>query len=351
MIRGIVKMTLRIINSGVDTLVLSFKEGTNPSWFECLEEAKNWVNENHMEIPILLGPEKAIITGGNWTKWRYHIRTTDYNIGVSPSKKLPQIYAQINSGAIYAHSLIGAYHYLKLILETLGNYPEAKASRVDQFCDIQGWQPSLKDIDRFVTRAVLVKPVIENGKLTSLNLGAFPFYLRIYNKRAEMRKKGKEELKVVWESSPNYNVDEEVWRIEFEMGRDVFGSTGINYVPDLFRQLLPLWLMALNWCSLRIQTRNKQRSRWPVDPAWLALEAADFLGDPVPAVRERKKKGDIIKILAGTGGYLSSFGREIGVIDLKTVLREIEPQLIEYYASKDDTFEWRVREKIDLLLR
>lgn len=344
-------MALRIINCGVDTLGLSIKSGTDPSWFPNLEAAKEWVRENNQDIPITLGPEKALITGGNWTMWRYHIKTADYNIGVSPKKHIPQIFVQINSGAIYTHGLIGAYKYLRMILEALGNYPEAKASRVDLFCDVQGWKPELADINRLVTRAVIVRPVIENGKLTSLNIGAFPFYLRIYNKTAEIRKKGKEELRVVWEINPLYNPDEDVWRIEFEIGREVFSRCGVNLVPDLFNKLLPLWLMALDWCSLRIPTDNKQRSRWPIDHVWLALEAADFPGDPVPAVRERKKKGDLSKILAGGGGYLSSFGEYIKETDLEKVVRQFMPELILYYAGKRDTFENRVRNKIRLSLK
>ncbi len=344
-------MTFRIINSGADTLSISIKKGTDSSWFETLETAKETARETNESIPITLGPERALITGGNWMKWRYHIKCADYDIGVSPSEKLPQIVAQINHGAIYSHSLIGSYEYLKMILEALGDYEEAKASRIDLFCDTQGYRPTLKDIDRFSTRAVLVRPVMENGKLTSLNFGKFPFYLRIYNKTAEMKKRKNDELLVVWEKSPDYRPEKEVWRIEFEIGRKIFSETGVNLVSDLFSNLRPIWLMALNWCSLKIPSKNKQKTRWLTDPVWLALEAADFRGEAEPAVRERKRKADLRRILSGAGGYLSSFASLIGETDLKETLKKIEPTLIEYYASKGESFEKRAEGKIAMLLK
>lgn len=343
-------MSLRIINSGVDTLTLSIKKGTDPGWFETLETAKEWVRENNEEIPLSLGPEKALITGSNWMRWRYHLRTADYNIGVSPSKSLPEIFAQINSGAIYNHGIVGAYKYLMMILEALGDYKFTKASRVDLFCDTQGWIPEIKDWDRFVTRANIKRPVIENDKLSSLNFGAFPMYLRMYNKSKEIKKRGKEELKVVWERSPLYEPNEPVVRVEYEIGREVLKESGVDCVEDLLENLRPIWLMALDWCSLRIPTENKQKSRWPVDPVWTALKEADFPGEAIPAVRKRKKKGDRKKMLVGGGGYLTSYGREIREEDPEVVLKKYLHDLKRHYTRKGTTFEEIVREKIRLSL-
>ena len=344
-------MSLRIINSGVDTLALSIKRGTDPDWFEMLEDAKEWCRENNRDIPLTFGPERVLITGSNWMRCRYHLKTADYDIGVSPSKSIPQILAQINSVAFYSHGLEAAYKYLMMILETLGNYGQAKASRIDLFCDVQGWKPKIDDWKRFVTRAVLKDPKIEHYELTSLNFGAFPLYLRIYDKTKQIKKLGKKEIILVWEQSSKYDKDEDVWRIEYEIGREVFGKTGIDFVDDLYDKLLPLWLMALKWCSLRVPTNNKQKSRWPVDPVWKALEEVDFAGASIPAVRERRNKGKLDKLIPLIRGCLTSVGAQLEETDLKKVLSKTDELVTDYLNERKESFDSLVQDKINVLLK
>lgn len=343
-------MSARVINSGVDTLVVSIDKGTDEKWFEVLDDLKEWARENSEEPVIKLGPEKAKISRSNWHRCKYQIVTADYNIGVSPSKNIPDIYAQINSGAIYSHGLEGAYKLLMLILEDVGNYGHVKGSRLDLFCDVQGVNFCLDDISRFSTRARRKRPEIDGEIVTSLNFGTFPMYLRIYNKTTEIRKKGGSEIKIVWRQSGLYNEDEDVWRIEFEMGREIFKHTGVDSVEELLENLRPLWLLLLTWCSLRVPSKNLQKSRWPVDPLWKMLEAVEFRGEAVPAVRQAKAEASLEKLIIGYGGYLSSIGKLVEEEDQAEVSSQANRLLDNYYDKRGHSFEKIVRQKMRLHL-
>src|SRR5262249_39272032 len=66
------------------------------------------------------------------------------------------------------------------------------------------------------------------------------------------------------------------------------------------------------WLRHTIPTADTNRGRWEASPFWRAIQEADFFGQGVPAVRERRRAGDlhlICQMLAGcstrAAAYLS----------------------------------------------
>ena len=64
-----------------------------------------------------------------------------------------------------------------------------------------------------------------------------------------------------------------------------------------------LWAYStLQWLRHTIPTDDTNRGRWECSPFWQAIQQADFFGNGTPAVRERKRAGDlrlICQMLAG----------------------------------------------------
>ena len=81
----------------------------------------------------------------------------------------------------------------------------------------------------------------------------------------------------------------------------------------LLDQLPGLWAYStLQWLRHTIPTDDSNRGRWECSPFWQAIQQADFFGNGIPAVRERKRVGDlrlICQMLSGcsttAAAYLS----------------------------------------------
>ena len=59
---------------------------------------------------------------------------------------------------------------------------------------------------------------------------------------------------------------------------------------------------SLQWFRHTIPTDDTNRGRWLESPFWQAVQTADFFGEGIPAICERKHKGDlklICQMLAG----------------------------------------------------
>ena len=85
-----------------------------------------------------------------------------------------------------------------------------------------------------------------------------------------------------------------VTRVEFRYKRECLKELGVEDPYLLLDQLPGLWAYStLQWLRHTIPTDDTNRGRWECSPFWQAIQQADFFGNGTPAVRERKRVGDL----------------------------------------------------------
>ena len=119
---------------------------------------------------------------------------------------------------------------------------------------------------------------LSGPRWTSFRFGSNKLLARIYSKTAEARKKPEtKELLRDYTASFNLGEDAVIWRVEFQLRKDVLAAFlhpehGMLDLRDwnvLVVHLGALWhYLTTEWLSLRIPTANKQPTRWPEDPLW-----------------------------------------------------------------------------------
>ena len=89
---------------------------------------------------------------------------------------------------------------------------------------------------------------------------------RIYDKTAEVRRRGVSWLPDLWGTEGS---DPPVWKLEFKYRRAVLAEFILSSVDEVVASVQDLWRYGTEeWVSLRVPTNHSVRRRWPVDPVW-----------------------------------------------------------------------------------
>jgi len=123
--------------------------------------------------------------------------------------------------------------------------------------------------DHMVSQSAKDAQYREDGRLQTLTYGKSDVVLRIYDKIAEIDQQSDK----VW-FYDLWGVKDGVWRIEWQVRKDVLRRFGIRSFQDLFDgQGDVLRYLAAEHDSLRVPTSDTNRSRWPLHPLWQDLLA------------------------------------------------------------------------------
>ncbi|MFA7175453.1 MAG: phage/plasmid replication protein, partial [Kiritimatiellia bacterium] len=205
--------------------------------------------------------------------------------------------------------------------------------------------------DNFVSAATKDKQFRKNRKVQTFGFGEGDVVLRVYNKVDEIQEKSaKTWFFDLWQCSEN------VWRIEWQIRKAWLRTFGIRTFADLEeRQGDLLRVLVKDHTTLRIQTDDSNRSRWPVHPVWADLQARVGQMDGLGVVREL----DMLALLEeretrmaiSVYGYLKRLGAihgikrktpEIGFDESFTLLRKRLDRIHD-----DLTWETDVRRRYD----
>jgi hypothetical protein len=110
---------------------------------------------------------------------------------------------------------------------------------------------------------------------------------RLYYKSLQALKTGQDYLLDLWRMAGR-TAEERVWRLEFQVKRDVLAEMGLTSVGNTLANLNSLWAYAsTEWLRLAIpQAADKTRSRWPIHPLWGCLTEIDWEADGGPLTRK-----------------------------------------------------------------
>lgn len=141
-------------------------------------------------------------------------------------------------------------------------------------------------------------------------------------------------------------------------------TTPIEDAYDILDQFKSLWDYAAGrvaggedglpdgWLRYVLPSDDRNRSRWPVHPAWVVVQAAftdDLENGLGPVVRQRIRERNLERGVASTFGYVSTLAAWLGgdyvTPDASLTLRWLYEAGMEYLNDKGRDFLKEVRKK------
>ena len=204
-------------------------------------------------------------------------------------------------------------------------YQPERLRRVDFTFDY--YLPAIDfDEDCFVSAADKDNQHRKNRKVQTFSFGAGDVMLRLYNKVDEIA----ESSAKTW-FFDLWGIEEDVWRIEWQVIKPWLRRFGIKTFADLLERQGDLLRILVNeHTTLRVPNGDSNRSRWPLHPLWADLiervNALDGLGivrecDPQALLDERLMRLGVsvygyMKRLAAIHGLQRGYG-EVGLEETK----------------------------------
>jgi hypothetical protein len=321
-----------IVGAHIDTWVLNVKGTLRDSLGEQLDSLKELAQELEEDVatPWTFAGETLFIRAhGSGRQWRWILHCSSLHLDVGKGKLNGIIgKARLSSSFLWQYDSGEA---LSLLWEFLqGFYGSAftlQVSEVHLCADVAGWELSLDDANAFISRGHRRKthldmpdddeadtgvgvdelPAIEVN-MDGRRCTGFEFSKGaahsccIYDKTKEITRSRKEWMREVWERN-GWDSTSRVTRVEFRYTRECLREMGVEEAYDFLDQIPGLWAYSsLQWLRHTVPTGDTNRGRWLTSPFWQAIQQADFFGEGIPAIRDRKNAGDlklICQMLAG----------------------------------------------------
>ena len=276
----------------------------------------------------------------------YILEDAAFRIQLSrPGRKAPMAYVKVSAHYLAHVGPSVAEQNLYALLGQFGEIKEAaNVSRIDLFVDFES-NVDMESWDRhaWVTRAREITTHSVNGQFTgwSIGLGGI-ISARLYNKSQEIIDKGKTWVLPLWEAV-GWKGESTVWRLEFEIKREVLTQKNLGKLSEVLNHLNGLWSYATTeWLRLTIPNPvDKTRSRWPVHPLWGYFSSVDWEGDGGPLEKrftpERSPKDDKLYQMAYSAilSYMAKHG-----IAADRLYEGIEDFLTGAYAFHEEKAYW-----------
>ena len=291
----------------------------------------------------------------------YILEDNAFRIQVSRSTgKVPLAYVKVSS-AYLSHVLPGAAEEaLHRVISLLGEISdEINVSRIDLFVDFVS-SVDMESWDRhaWVTRAKRIDAHAD-GDFSgwSIGLGGI-ISARLYDKTLEIEKSKKTYLHELWKTS-GWDGVSPVWRLEFELKREVLTGHGLSSLEDVLPNLNGLWsYCTTDWLRLTLpQKDDKTRSRWPIHTLWGYLSSVDWEtsgGVLSKRFSNARVPSDDKLFSMGLSMVIGYMARE-GILDLYDGLKAFEAAMYAYHESKSFhmglPFDDYIAEKVSIKMR
>ena len=220
--------------------------------------------------PIKLGCEDFLLAShGTASGYPFLIENDVFIIQFGEFNR-PNFFVKFRSIALWHNDLLTLHQRFLNWAASVGltqAQPE-RLSRVDYAFDYH--LPLIDfDEDSFVSRSTKDSQYRKDGKVQTFKFGTENVFLRVYNKVDEINEKSQKSwLFRLW------GIDQDVWRIEWQVRKDQLRKLGISSMQSLEeRQADLLRSLSTNHTSLRIKGDDSNRSRWAIHPLWKDLLA------------------------------------------------------------------------------
>ena len=350
---------------GVDSLYLSYPGELFPEVLDRLKILKTLAQSQEPGLP----PQAQYLLGGHIFEVKdkgaqifpYVIEDGAFRIQLAkPSKTVPMAYVKVSSGYLAHVGAMAAEKALYALLAELGTITEAaNVSRIDLFVDFVTSENIEWDRRAWVTRAASINSYSVNETFSGWAIGqGGDMSARLYNKTLEIQKSGKDYLLDLW-AAVGWNPGDPVWRLEFQIKREILAQKGLPKLAQTLSSLNGLWSYATTeWLRLTLPNEDDQtRSRWPIHPLWGLLSSVDWDTDGGPLSKrfspERSPRNDKLFNLALS--HIVAFMARERITDLYEGQEAFITALYAYHADKAAylglPFEDYVAEKVAIKAR
>ena len=346
--------SVRVLAAGIDSLYVSFKGETDAARLDGIEFLKVRAQETGQpQLFLPVDDRKALVQPSGWGSYRYWLRCGDFDVFLGRGQSLPAAYARIASEFIHEVGPIRALADLRsFVAALLDQVDDTICSRLDIYADFQGWVPRSEDYHRFITRSRRNTSHIavhhDGRRFTGFTFGRDAMVARLYDKSLEIRHSGKGWMREVWADRLDPSVP--VWRLEFQLRREVLAECSLTTPEDVLAQRPNLWAYAMQWLSLREPTPGATRTRWPVAHVWSQLMRSQAGLAYSPLVRQRIREYDESVLVRGLTGYASSLAAATGVSDLDLAMLVSRRRVGEYMDATGRDFRELVQAKRERLV-
>jgi len=275
----------RLLRLAVDSLYLSFPGDLKPEVQAVLSTLKTKAQSEHPELQAqaqyVVGQHIFEVKDKGARMFPYVLEDNAYRLQFAKiGKKLPMAYVKV-SAEYLAHK--GPQEVQKELLELLQEFGElsgsAMVSRIDLAADfvshvvMDAWPRSA-----WVTRAKEIHSYAKDQVFTGWTIGMGGIIAaRLYNKIEEIFHSGKGWIVNLWDQA-GWQVGQPVWRLEFELKRELLKEKGLGSLDSVLEHLNGLWSYATTeWLRLTVPNEEDDtRSRWPIHPLWVELASVDW---------------------------------------------------------------------------
>jgi len=335
----------KAIRWGVDSLYVSYPGEIFPDADAKLKELKKIAQspEDHEAVLAQCPIEGHIFeVKDKGTKFFPYILVDNaFHIQLSRSKAMPLAYVQISSEYLTHVGPAEAEKALRQIVEQFGTINEpANASRIDLFVDFVS-SDDMESWNRhaWVTRGSSINQYSVEGEFSGWVIGpGGVISCRLYDKTLEIEKQSKKfYLHKLWKMA-GWNGTDKVWRLEFEIKREVLTQKGLPKLNNVLANLNGILSYATTeWLRLTLPNPDdKTRSRWPIHPLWGYLSSVDWEtnGGPLSSrFTAARLPGDDKLFSMGLSTIISYMARE-GITDLYAGYEAFIAALYDYHVGK-----------------
>jgi hypothetical protein len=285
----------------------------------------------------------------------YVLEDGAFRIQISRSSKLPVAYVKISSGYLAHVGPAKAEEEARIIVNELIDVRELpNVSRIDLYVDFVTPENMEWSREAWITRASSIDSYSEGGTFTGWVVGKGGIIsARLYYKLLQATKIGANYLLDLWRQA-GWNGEGKVWRLEFQLRRELLSQHGLPKLAAVLDNLNGLWSYATTeWLRLTLPSADdKTRSRWPIHPLWGYLSSIDWETDGGPLTRSyspARVPGDDYLFAHGLSLLISYMAREkIG--DLYAGQDDFMAALYNYHSERANrlglTFDSYIAEKV-----
>ncbi len=328
---------------GIDSLYLTYRGLVLPEVDSRLKALKKLAqsSEAHEQAlaQYLIGDHIFEVKDKAPKGFAYVLEDGSFRIQISRSSKLPVAYVKLSSAYLGHVGPTRAEQAAHQMVDALIESPDwPKVSRIDLFADFASTENMEWNREAWVTRASSVDSYSEGGIFTGWVVGKGGIIsARLYHKLLHARKIGADYLLEAWQRV-GWDGEKPVWRLEFQLRREVLSQHGLASLPDVLNNLNGLWSYATTeWLRLTVPSLDdKTRSRWPIHPLWGYLSSIDWETDGGPLSRSyspARIPGDDYLFAHAFSVLMSYMARE-GIDDLYQGQEALMAALYEYHSAK-----------------
>jgi hypothetical protein len=306
---------------GIDTLefgleIENYKENFE-NLLENLKDRKKEGQETCKEQSLFLNEINFIVAKSGAPFYAYRIECKDFFIYFQEKvmKDNPPIKVKFLSTFLWSYGYKEAYARFLVWFDQFNvKVKDTKVSRIDMCADTEEISFCEYDIKGLCTRAKsrqkhFVDSINYSGKsFSGFTIGrGDPLLARIYNKSLEIKSSHKIWFKELWEKN-DWDMETDVWRIEFQMRRKLLKEFKIYTVDDFFEKEDSVWsYLTQKWLLLKNEN-NDNPSRWKMKRKWKLIQDIDSKIEVAPLIREQVKIGNIKMLLDQASGIMLSIG-------------------------------------------